>query len=357
MPRPMHRTAIVLIAAGGLLVTLLLLATLLAPGRAGAGSSGTLSLSLEGLGSLEVGHYEGWAIFGQEKVSTGKFAITSDGSLRTLRGQAISTFAVDRDLTAADKIVVTIEPEGDRDGDPSGIVVLAGPMTGGTVSLAFPVDLSGVAGGYILATPTDDDDMNDVAGVWFLDPAGPAPALTLPALPGGWVYEGWGVTQGAPLSSGRFSDAAGADFGAPYSGANAGPPFPGEDFVANLPSFITPPVNLADGSSRIVISVEPDLAGVDPTGPGPFSIKPLVGAVPGGLADHTLTGLDANLGTVPSGSASVSSTPSVVTGLPATGSGGLGDASGGLDTWALAALAALGAVVLGATLQWVVRRR
>ena len=299
-------TAAFMTAVLGVLGVLVVAATVFTPGAAQAQSSGSLSLNLLGLEPLAAGHYEGWAIFGEEKVSTGKFAVASDGSLETLDGAPVSVFEVNRGLASADQIVITIEPEGDTDDLPSGIVVLAGALNDGTASLAFPVDLSGAAGGYILATPTDDDATNDVAGVWFLDPSGPAAALTLPALPDGWVYEGWGVTQGTPLSSGRFTDIAAADLMAPFSGPNAGPPFPGEDFVANLPDAITPPVNLADGASLIVISVEPDLAGVDPTGAGPFSIKPLVGDVPEGLADHTLTAMGANLGTVPSGTASVS---------------------------------------------------
>lgn len=159
-------------------------------------------------------------------------------------------------------------------------------------------------GSFILATPTDSVMTNETAGVWFLDPAaGPGPSLTLPDLPAGWVFEGWGVTQGQPLTTGRFSEASGADSAAPFSGPNPGPPFPGEDYLQNLPPGITPPVDLADGSSVIVITLEPDMAGVDPTGDGPFSIKPLLAAVPDGAPDHTSIGLDRDLSTTPRGRA------------------------------------------------------
>ena len=161
------------------------------------------------------------------------------------------------------------------------------------------------------------------------------------------MYEGWGVTQGTPLSTGRFSDLAAPDTAAPYSGPSAGPPFPGEDFVRNLPVGVTPPVNFADGASVIVISVEPDLGGVDPTGAGPFSVKPLVGAVPAGLADHTLTALGPNLVSVPSGTATVSG-PLAVAVLPNTGSGGLASSSGAEGRgWIIAAAGALAMLVLG----------
>ena len=281
-------------------------------------ASSTLSFNLVGLEPLASGHYEGWAIFGEEKVPTGKFNLTASGALQTLEGQTVSSFEVERDLNGADMIVLTIEPDGDVDAVPSGIVVLAGPLSGTSATLAFPVDLGLIGGGYILATPTDDPDVttNDVAGLWFLDPSGPSAALTLPELPGGWVYEGWGVTQGTPLSSGAFTSADGADMAAPFSGPNPGPPFPGEDFVANLPSSISGAVDLSDGASTIVISIEPYLNGIDPTGTAPFSIKPLVGDVPAGLADHTLTALGQNLGTVPGGSASISGGDSAASPAP-----------------------------------------
>ncbi len=263
-----------------------------------------LRLDLDGLEPLASGHYEGWAIFGDDKLSTGKFNLADDGSKLTLSGEAIDLFETGVDLAGADAIVITIEAEDDIDDVPSGIVVLAGDLAGATASLAFPTNFSTIAGGYILATPTDDDSTNDTAGVWFLIPGG-TPALTLPALPDGWVYEGWGVTQGTPLTTGRFLEASGTDFAAPFSGPNSGPPFPGEDFVTNLPDAIAPPVDLADGASTIVLSVEPDLDGADPTGDAPFSIKPLVGPVAAGLADHTLADMDQNLATVPTGLATI----------------------------------------------------
>ncbi len=334
----------ILVVAGAVIAA----AAVFASGATSASSAtSTLGLGLTGLEPLGGGHYEGWAIFGEEKVSTGKFALASDGSLWTLDGQPIESFEVDRDLNGADMIVVTIEPDGDVDAVPSGIVVLAGPVSGAAAALAFPVNFASIAGSYILATPTDDDDTNEVAGLWFLDPSGPAAALSLPELPSGWVYEGWGVTQGTPLTSGRFLTAEGADMDAPFSGPNAGPPFPGEDFLANLPAAISGGVNLADGSSGIVISVEPYLDGTDPTGAAPFSIKPLVGEVPFGLADHTLTALGQNLGTVPSGLASIGATAPPAP--PAAGNAGLASGPGGTALLAVALLAlAAAALALGA---------
>ncbi|MFT7578639.1 MAG: hypothetical protein ACI9MR_000297, partial [Myxococcota bacterium] len=162
--------------------------------------------------------------------------------------------------------------------------VLVGAVAdSGDSALAFPADLSTIAGGFFFKAPTDDGTNatpNDEAGVWFIDPRGTvmAPGLTLPALPAGWVYEGWGVTQGTPLTTGRFTTASGADLASPYS--DGGPPFPGEDFLVDLPAAVTTAVDLTDGASTIVVSVEPDLNGADPTGDGPFAIKPLALMIP-----------------------------------------------------------------------------
>ena len=234
----------------------------------------SLDFASQGLEVLSEGVYEGWLIVGEDKISTGTF-----------KDPAAAAMTTTTDPATADMFVLTIEPDDDADPDPSGIVVLSGAFgtDGAPSALSFGADLSSAAGGFFLRTPTDDATNatpNDEAGVWFIDPTGPmmAPGLSLPALPAGWVYEGWAVTQGTPLTTGRFSDPAMADLDAPFS--DPGPPFPGEDFLTNLPMGVTPPVNLADGSSMIVISVEPDLAGVDPTGPGPFAIKPLALPIP-----------------------------------------------------------------------------
>jgi hypothetical protein len=255
-----------------------------------AASATELELSTDGLPELETGTYEGWAIFPDAKVSTGTFS----------PGRRI-TLSVDRDLEAARKFVVTVEPPDDSDPGPSGIVALAGAFDGDEASLSFPVSFADATGSYILATPTDGADTHETAGVWFLDPSGPAPSLDLPKLPAGWIYEGWVVTQGTPISTGRFEQPSGADGHSDYSGMGTGPPFPGEDLLRNAPMGVDFPADLADGNSKVVVSVEPDLDGTDPTGPKPFAIKPLVGTVPKDATDHSSYDLMPATGTTPTG--------------------------------------------------------
>jgi hypothetical protein len=265
-----------------------------------------VQLEVDGLEPLSDSFYEVWVVSGERKISAGSFNVDAEGDLVDGFGHE-ARFSSSRNPATAEAIVVTIEPMPDPEPGPSGIVVLSGTPKPkkGTAKLRFPVDLGDASGSFILATPTDAVAANETAGVWFLDPAtGPGPSLSLPELPDGWVYEGWGVTQGAPLSTGRFMTASGADDAAPFSGPMAGPPFPGEDFLANLPGGVTAPVDMADGASLVVISVEPYLGGMDPTGVAPFAIKPLIGEIPAGHATHTSVTLGLDTSSVPTGLAS-----------------------------------------------------
>ena len=267
---------------------------MLAPAAASAnGGRHPLLIGAQDLPHLTGAQYEAWVVKGDRKLSAGVFNVRERRAQLLLLRSPI-------DPARADMIVVTIEPVPDPDPGPSAVAILAGEPQRHFAALRFPIDLRRVAGSFILATPTDDDPANETAGVWFLDPAGgPGPSLTLPQPPAGWVFEGWGVTQGTPLSTGRFTSVTGPDLASPFSGPNPGPPFPGEDFVAQLPAGVDPPVNLADGRSMIVVTLEPDIGGTDPTGRGPFSIKPLAASVPAGASPGTSLPLGRDLSTVP----------------------------------------------------------
>jgi len=244
----------------------------------------TLDADLE---QLAVGYYEGWIVRGDDKFSTGLFNVNDEGAL-------VGDFSlenVDPAPQDGDTFAVTIEPEVDTDPGPSATVVLAGEVTGDAATLAFPVDTSEFTGQYILATPTDgNDDVDETAGVWFLDlsTGSPTVGLNLPDAPDGWIYEGWVVADGTPLSTGKFLSATGADDFNGFSGTEAdAPPFPGEDLLQNLPAGIEAPYDIADGETAVVISLEPFQDGVDPTGDGPAQVKPLATTPEAGAADHS----------------------------------------------------------------------
>jgi Anti-sigma-K factor rskA len=265
-------------------------------GVVSAGGSATeVRLAPKNLPRLQGAVYELWVIEGKRKLSAGKFNVGTNGKVAGRLRSSIRP-------AQADMLAVTIEPRRDRDPKPSATVILAGRPSAGGAKLSFPLDLRRLSGSFLLATPTDDDDSDETAGVWFLTTAMKA-SLGIPAAPTGWAWEGWGVTQETPLSTGRFARPTGADRSARFSGPKPGPAFPGEDFLQRVPSGVSTPVDLADGSSMVVLTLEPDLAGKDPTGAGPFSIKPLVATVPAGTPDHRSLTLRRDLSGLPSGSA------------------------------------------------------
>lgn len=294
-------------------MTALAAAALLAAcdGSSGPDDRDRLSLSFNGLEPLAGGaHYEGWAMIGGTPVSTGKFDVDASGNVVSVSGAAVpgGDFDAGRDLRAATAIIVTVEPAGDTDAVPAATKMMAGEVSGGTATLtvAAPQALgnafTSATGTYILATPTNGMGTSERSGIWFIDPSSgmPMPGLSLAALPAGWKYEGWSVIGGTPVSTGTFTAVNTADAAAPFSGPMAGPPFPGEDFLANAPSGLAFPTDLR--GTMAVISIEPD----PDDSPAPFALKPLVGMVPAGAMDHTPYPMTNQAGTTfPTGTARI----------------------------------------------------
>ncbi len=263
-------------------------------------SQGTFNLNIAGLEDLGSGYtYEGWIIVDGSPVTTGTFTVDANGTLSQTQFEIAQS-----DLDAASTFVLTIEPSPDSDPSPSSVHILAGDFDGSNATLgidhaaAIGTHFHDAAGDYILATPTDSDDSNEESGIWFLNNSSGSPAtgLTLPTLPEGWAYEGWVVIDGVPVSTGTFLSVSNADDSAPFSGSNAGPPFPGEDFLNNAPSGLSFPTSLLGGTA--VISVEP----VPDNSTNPFLLKPLVGSIPSDAAVHSVLSIAQNLN-FPSGTA------------------------------------------------------
>jgi hypothetical protein len=252
-----------------------------------------LALNISGLENLGPDFvYEGWLIVSGAPISTGIFSVNDAGELSQ------KNFSLDKNqLELASTFVLTIEPKIDNDPSPSKVHILAGDFSGNTGQLsishgaALANNFENSAGKYILATPTDGTDTNENSGIWFLDLSSGSPAvgLNLPTLPEGWKYEGWVVTSGQPVTSGKFTSVSGIDDFNGFSSTMAGPPFPGEDYLMNAPAGLTFPVNLAGG--KAVISIEPD----PDNSPNPFLLKPLVADIPANAIDHTTYSLGKNL--------------------------------------------------------------
>lgn len=177
-------------------------------------------------------------------------------------------------LDSAQIFYITIESKADIGSPnfrPSSRIILQGRFTKGAANLWISenADKYSIARAkYSLDTPTDNPAANDFSGLWFvdsLDAGTPAAGLDFPVLYGGWIYEGWIQVNGNYLSTGRFSNPAAADLFSGFSGASAGYPFPGEDFLNNAPSGFTFPLDLR--GAKVLISLERrsgDLTGTAP---------------------------------------------------------------------------------------------
>ncbi len=249
--------------------------------------AGQLTLEFNNLAPLDEateGLYEGWAIIDGQPVSTGVFNVNAEGlPVQPGGGPVIDFFAVGDEVGLSSAIKISLEPAGDSDPGPSGLIVLTGDVMGEMVDLhpALPGldQLMTATGDYILATPSDNamDTENDDEGIWYLIPPDPMPGLVgLPDLGASWTYEGWIVDfsggMPVPYSTGTF--AMGAGFDSDQAGCNGGgPPFPGQDFSAY---HCGPILDLDTGDFAAVISIEP----VPDNGDGPFQFKPLAGMIP-----------------------------------------------------------------------------
>ncbi len=273
----------------------------------------SITLSITGLEDVGSNYaYEGWIIVDGSPVSTGLFSVDASGSL-----SQTSFEANEDDVDAATAYVLTIEPSPDSDPSPSAVHILAGDFSANRATLtpeheaALGTDFTAATAIYVLRAPTEDGDgaTNFEAGVWWFrnqDGATLDCCTNLPELPEGWNYEGWAVFDGTPLSTGVWADGEvdGVSRRDSYSNRDinnnadpalaggfngnvaGGPNYPGEDFIQNLPSGITSPVDLR--GRTVVITVEP----VPDTDPDrPFTFKPLVGNVPtnAGLEDLSMS--------------------------------------------------------------------
>ena len=257
-----------------------------------APTTADLTLNLSGLEALGADFvYEGWIMVNGSPVTTGTFTSVASSQ----------SFTVDiDDLAAATAFIISIEPAVDTDPAPAATKVLAGDFSGNTATITSGIvgDFSSSTGSFFLRSPTDEtgtNNGNDESGVWFGTPgAPPTPNFTLPTLPAGWAYEGWVVGDTGPLSTGTFTAFDAVDNAAPYSGASAGPPVPGEDFFMNVPAGETFPLDIR--GRTVVISVEP----VPDDSSAPFVMKPMVGTSGTATAPATHD-LGLNLGSLPTG--------------------------------------------------------
>lgn len=240
-----------------------------------------VQLSLENLYKLDKAVYELWQITRNQEISLGKFNFDDKGQIIDMYGQIIE--GGEFDLASIDDeeiqaFEITIEPNPDDDLNPSTIELVSGDLKEKKAKLDFILDLNNTKGSYILASPTDGNtNRREEAGIWFFYESDKTQiaSLDLPVLPEGWKYEAWIEYENNIISIGKFSDPAVADESAVFCGSKTAPTFPGEDFLRkpdqNYPLDL--PFKLNNGTTRVFITLEPDLDGQDPTGDSAFSIQ------------------------------------------------------------------------------------
>lgn len=265
-------------------------------------------LNISNLHPLSFGSYELWVIQDNQSTSLGRFNADQNGEFIKELEQ------LDLTLKEGDQLLVTIESNSSTNDQPSPSVLLSGKVGAdlkAEVNLSLPIDFEQAEGQYLLGTPTNDPEAFETSGIWFVQVGGQAPSLKLPNAPQGWKYEGW-IFQGLHrLSSGRFSQVDEADDFDGYSGEKPGPNYPGEDYLKDLPQDLLAPLNLVDGETQIIISLEPDQEGLDVSddpnsnnNPQPYIIF-FNALIAENAADHTLYPLNFTNINFPQGSFNV----------------------------------------------------
>lgn len=254
------------------------------------------------------GHYQLWARFvifdkpghgdspqhDSSEVGLGEFNVGPDGrSLVALDGGPIRfAVPVGQNPQLIDDIIMTIQSDTGGQHDDPGSAFLGGKVVGDAtvgvadLSSAYPLALgsafSNATGRFVIIAPTSPTD--SVSGVWFVqkqDTTITSGLRGLPALPNGWVYEGWagsvvvetgraaGTTRFHYFSTGRFHRADSADFdgAGPGKGPGIGFNFPGQDFINGYPGS---PAGRPDLRFFVfLVTIEPE----SDNSPGPFPLN------------------------------------------------------------------------------------
>jgi len=277
----------------------------------------TVTLQVNGLEPIVGGmNYQAWLVVGDENNFFGYpllvFNIDAMGRMVHPRADTVLTgpYQADVDAGAVLGVAVSLEVTDTLLQYSSITFIMGGELVQGTADLraddwiALNRDFSGISGEYVLSTPTDEAQDDELSGIWFVDsgtePFGPG--LNLPDAPKGWTYEGWVEVDGVPYSTGKFVSVDVPDSAATYSGTIDAPQYPGEDFVYNAPQGSTFPLDLS--GATVFISAEPQ-GPLDVFPSAPFFVRLLEGHVPASPAPLTVYSISSKAGQLPSGTATV----------------------------------------------------
>jgi hypothetical protein len=226
-----------------------------------------ISLTFLNLEDLGDGHtYSAWLQDGPTYIPAGNFSMGAGGA-PTPSKLSVS----EQSFRGAEALVISIEAAGAQPAQPSAQRILAGEIQGAQAQLsiadqrALDDPFTGVGAQYILETATTAETTDYNQGIYWCVPGVfmgiPEPVVpddpnldtTMPLLPPGWVYEGWVVHGGVPVSTGRITSPLEPDSDqlGPAAGPLPGMPFPGQE-------FIDPPKDLIGGEAWLTVEPEPD---------------------------------------------------------------------------------------------------
>lgn len=229
----------------------------------------TISLDSENFPTLQLGHYCLWVVDHQGQYRFLKRFNSIKGRLVSLDGTELQELPVDT-LRQAKEFVVTIEQEGDRDKNPNDFELMRGALTENSSQLRFDLQNIGDQQRFLLATPSDGNNtINERSGLWFVDEDLQTQGLTLDELTDGrFSYQArlQNTSTGDELNIGYFRDPKTKDDFQSFSLSSSVFNFPGEDLLRNLPGDLEPPINLANGDYKIIVSLEPMINNSDFTG-------------------------------------------------------------------------------------------
>lgn len=248
-----------------------------------SGAVQTLSLNLENLPALSQGHYWLWLKQGENNISLGKFTVDDKGQAVTSENKI---FKPQHKIGAAQSSLLVSIETADNPEQPSQTIILSGELKDGEAKLSFSaIDLSQASGVYTIAAPTDLSGDHQSSGIWFAKTDGhglTGPGLTVPNAPEGWKYEAQLAYKDQIIAAGRFTNPNDRDdFGVFTPNPDHTPSFPGEDYIQGAPSRLGVdfPADLTTGEWKIIISIEPDLNGSDPTGNDLFFLQPFTAII------------------------------------------------------------------------------
>ncbi|WKZ28294.1 MAG: hypothetical protein QY330_01650 [Candidatus Dojkabacteria bacterium] len=222
----------------------------------------TININAENIPTLSYGHYALWSINENNDYNLIKRFNSLNGKLIGLNGEAFNQLPLATDELPV-RLEVSIEKEGDRDMTPNDISFMSAPVTNNYSELKFlELELTDISGSYILATPTDgNSEINELSGIWFVRADDKSPSLFLPRISSPkWIYQTRLLAGQVSLDLGRFASPMEPDDSGKYSFTNfSGYNAPGEDIFVDTPEPIEPPINLANGSYQVIVSLEPSI--------------------------------------------------------------------------------------------------